>query len=314
MSGQAGVATLLLAIVVAAVRRGTPIAFAAIGESLAERSGIINLGVEGMMLVGAMTAIAVSVETGSILVALAAAGLTASILAALHAGLVIWLDANQLISGFAVTVLGTGISGFYGRPFVGVQNPPIEAWQVPILGRIPVLGELFFHHEPLVYVSILLAFAAWLFLHRTRPGLAVRAVGEDPEAAYANGVNVPWVRFGAVLAGGFLAGIGGADLSIAYTNVWAEGMTAGQGWIAVGLVIVAGWSPIRSLLAAWFFGAVTVLQPNLQAAGVDISPYVVAMLPYLLAVVALTVATISYKRRGFGLPAALARNFRRDSV
>lgn len=296
----------LVAVLAAAVRRGTPMAFAAVGEAISERAGVLNLGVEGMMLVGAMVAVAVRISTGSALLALLAAGTAASVLAAFHAGLVIWLRANQLVSGFAITVLGTGLSGFLGRPLVGVQVDGIDRMSIPVLRDLPVLGPILFQQDPLVYFSIILAAAAWLFLHRTRPGLEIRAVGEDPQSAYAHGVRTAWVRFGAVVGGGFWSGIGGAHLSIAYTDVWAEKMTAGQGWIAVGLVIVARWSPAWSLVAAWLFGAVTVLHPHLQAAGVDISQYAVAALPYLLAVVALTLATLVYRRKGWGVPGALA--------
>lgn len=196
---------IITAIAAAAIRRGTPMAFAAIGEALAERSGVLNLGVEGMMLVGAMTAVAVKVATGSALLAVVAAGLAAMALASIHAALVIWLSANQFVSGFALTVLGTGLSGFFGRSLVGVKVDGIGSWDVPLLSRIPVLGEILFRHDPLVYASVAVAVAFWLFLYRTRPGIAVQAVGEDPEAAYAHGVSVGRVRFGAVVAGGFLS-------------------------------------------------------------------------------------------------------------
>lgn len=312
MSDPLPLGGLLTAILAGAVRRGTPMAFAAIGEAIAERSGVINLGVEGMMLVGAMASVGVTVRTGSAVLGVLAAGLMATALAALHAALVVRFNANQIISGFALTVLGTGLSGFFGRSFVGVRISGIGVWEVPGLSRLPILGEVLFSHDPLVYSSVVVAVLAWLFLYRTSAGLSVRAVGEDPRAAHAHGVPVARVRFLAVLSGGFLAGIGGAHLSLAYTGVWAEKMTAGQGWIAVGLVIVAGWSPLRGLLAAWLFGAVCVLHPHLQAAGVEVSSYLVATLPYLLAVGALTVATLAYRRRGFGLPAALAKQFEID--
>jgi simple sugar transport system permease protein len=176
------------------------------------------------------------------------------------------------------------------------------------------VGEVLFQHDPLVYGSFVAAAIMAFAMQRTRFGLWVRAVGEDPKAAYAQGVPVTAVRWWCVIIGGVLAGVGGAHLAIAYTHVWAEKMTAGQGWIAIGLVIVAGWSPARALFAAWLFGAAAVLHPHLQAVGIEVSPYLVAMLPYLLSIVALTLATAAHRRRGYGLPAALAKEFRSEEV
>jgi len=312
VSEEVALETLITAILAGAVRRGTPIAYAAMGEAISERSGIINLGVEGMMLVGAMVSVAVQVATGNAVLAVLAAGFAAMALASIHAILVVWLGANQIVSGFALTVLGTGLSGFFGRQYVGVQVSGINTYDIPVLSEIPVLGPALFQQDPLMYLSVLVSLGLWFMLYRTSFGLNLRAVGEDPNAAYARGVPVHLSRFIAVLIGGFLVGVGGAHLAISYTHIWAEKMTAGQGWIAVGLVIVAGWSPIRALLIAWFFGMLTVLHPHLQASGVDISPYLVAMLPYLVAILSLILATILYRRRGFGLPAALAKQFRLD--
>lgn len=301
--------TFISVVLAAAVRSGTPIAFAAIGETLTERSGIINLGIEGMMLCGALTGVAVQVETGNVVLALFCAGLAAAMLAAVHAVICIGLSGNQIVSGIALTILGTGVAGFLGRRYVGVQVTGIDVFRIPYLSEIPFVGRVLFRHDPLVYLSILFAVAMWFLLWRTRFGLQVRAVGEDPHASYAQGVPVRWVRVVAVLIGGFLAGIGGAHLSLAYTHVWAERMTAGQGWIAVGLVIVAGWHPIRALLVAYAFGALAALHPHLQAAGISVSPYLIATLPYVFAIVALTLATRTYAKSGHGLPAALAKEF-----
>lgn len=299
--------SLMVAIFAGAVLRGTPLAFAAIGEAIAQRSGVINLGVEGMMLVGAVTAFVVQVKTGQPIVALMAAGTAAAALAAVHALLVLVFDANQIVSGFALTILGTGISGFVGRPYIGIDIQAIDPLAIPVLGNIPVVGDIFFRHDALVYASLFVAAAAWVLLYRSRFGLDVRAVGEDPEAAYAQGVSVRRTRMIAILVGGFLAGLGGAHLSIAYTGVWSEQMTAGQGWIAIGLVIVARWRPMLTLVIAWLFGALLVLHPNLQASGVRVSPYLIAMLPYVMTTVALTAITLLYRRSGHGMPAALAK-------
>jgi len=301
--------TFLTAICVAAIQSGTPIAFAAIGETICERAGIINLGLEGVMLVGALVGVVVQVKGGNWVLAVIVAGLAAMLLSAIHALFVIGLNSNQIVSGIALSVLGTGLTSFLGRPYVGVQIAGIAPLGVPYLQDIPFFGPVLFQHDPLIYISMVVALAVWFLVFRTRFGLYVRAVGEDPQAAYAQAVPVQRTRVIAVLCGGFLAGVGGAYLSLAYTQLWAERMTNGQGIIAVGLVIVAGWRPIGALLASYLFGALTVLHPNLQASGITVSPYLVKMLPYILTIVALTVATFRYEKRGRGLPAALMKQF-----
>ena len=312
MSDQIAWGAVLLAVFAGAIRSGTPIAFAAIGETLAERSGVINLGVEGMMLMGAMVGVVVQVKIGIPALSLLAAGLVAAILAAVHAFITVYLNGNQLVSGIGLSIVGTGLSGFLGRPYVGVRFTGIDVWSIPFLKDLPVLGKVLFRHDALVYLTILAAAGVWFLLFRTRFGLQVRAVGEEPYAAYAQGVPVRQSRAIAIILGGFLAGIGGAHLSLAYTQLWAERMTAGQGLIAVGLVIVAGWHPVRVLLATYLFGVLIVLHPNLQASGITISPYILATLPYVFAVLALTLATFIYIRKGQGLPAALAKEFNVD--
>ncbi|MCY3743394.1 MAG: ABC transporter permease [Candidatus Poribacteria bacterium] len=307
MNDQIAWGGLLLAVLAGAIRSGTPIAFAAIGETLSERSGVMNLGVEGMMLMGAMVGVVVQVKTGIPALALLAAGLAASTLAAVHAFITIYLNGNQLVSGIGLSIVGTGLSGFLGRPYVGVRFSGIDNWGIPFLKDLPVLGKVLFQHDILVYLTVFVAAAVWFLLYKTRFGLQVRAVGEEPNAAYAQGVPVQRSRTLAVILGGFLAGIGGAHLSLAYTQLWAERMTAGQGLIAIGLVIVAGWHPLRVLLTTYLFGMLIVLHLNLQASGITISPYILAALPYIFAVLALTFVTFIDKRRG--MPAALAKEF-----
>ena len=309
MNDQIAWGAVLLAVFAGAIRSGTPIAFAAIGETLAERSGVINLGVEGMMLMGALVGVVVQVKTGIPALSLLAAGLAAAILAAVHAFITIYLNGNQLVSGIGLSIVGTGLSGFLGRPYVGVRFTGIDVWSIPFLKDLPVLGKVLFRHDILVYLTIFVTFLIWYLFFKTRFGLQVRAVGEDPNAAYAQGVPVREVRTLAIIIGGFLAGIGGAHLSLAYTQLWAERMTAGQGLIAVGLVIVGGWHPVRVLLATYLFGVLIVLHPNLQASGITISPYLLAILPYISAVLAFTLATFIYIKKGQGLPAALAKEF-----
>ena len=307
MNDQIAWGGLLLAVLAGAIRSGTPIAFAAIGETLSERSGVMNLGVEGMMLMGAMVGVVVQVETGIPALALLVAGLAASTLAAIHAFITVYLNGNQLVSGIGLSIVGTGLSGFLGRPYVGVRFSGIDVWGIPFLKDLPFLGKVLFQHDILVYMTAFVAAAVWFLLYKTRLGLHIRAVGEEPHAAYAQGVPVRRSRTLAIVLGGFLSGIGGAHLSLAYTQLWAERMTAGQGLIAVGLVIVAGWHPVRVLLTTYLFGILIVLHLNLQASGITISPYILAALPYLFAVLALTFATFIDKRQG--MPAALAKEF-----
>ena len=307
MNDQIAWGGLLLAVLAGAIRSGTPIAFAAIGETLSERSGVMNLGVEGMMLMGAMVGVVVQVETGIPALALLIAGLAASTLAAVHAFITVYLNGNQLVSGIGISIVGTGLSGFLGRPYVGVRFSGIDVWGIPFLKDLPVLGKVLFQHDILVYLTAFVAAAVWFLLYKTRLGLHIRAVGEEPHAAYAQGVPVRGSRTLAIVLGGFLAGIGGAHLSLAYAQLWAERMTAGQGLIAVGLVIVAGWHPVRVLLVTYLFGVLIVLHFNLQASGITISPYILAAFPYLFAVLALTFATFIDK--GQGMPAALAKEF-----
>jgi simple sugar transport system permease protein len=300
----------LFSLLAGAIRCGTPIAFAALGETLSEKAGILNLGIEGLMLVGAMVAVAVQVETGNLWLAVIAAGLASAALASIHAYVAVGLGGNQVVSGIALSLLGTGLSGFFGRPYVGVRFDGIGTWSPSLISDLPVVGRLFASQDPLVYVCLVAAVGISLLLSRSRYGLYVRAAGEDPQSAFAQGVPVHRVRVIAVLVGGFFAGLGGAHLSLAYTHLWAERMTAGQGWIAAGLVIVARWRPAAVLAAAYLFGGLTVLHPRLQAAGVSFSPYLVSMFPYLGAILALVLATVASRGRGPILPAALARSFR----
>ena len=258
---------------------------------------------------GAMVGVVVQVKTQNPVLSVLAAGLAAAVLATVHAFITVYLNGNQLVSGIGLSIVGTGLSGFLGRPYIGVRFSGIDVWAIPFLKDLPIFGKMFFQQDPLVYLTILAAAGVWFLLFRTRLGLHIRAVGEDPYSAYAQGVSVRHSRMLAIILGGFLAGIGGAHLSLAYTQLWAERMTAGQGLIAVGLVIVAGWHPVRVLLATYLFGVLIVLHPNLQASGITVSPYILAALPYLFAVLALTLATFVYIRKGQGLPAALAKEF-----
>ena len=308
---------LIVSLLAAGVRSGTPILFATIGEIFAERSGVLNLGVEGMMLMGAMTGYGVSAATGNPWLGLVAALGVGAVLALLHAFVTVTLRADQVVSGLALTFLGTGMSAVLGAPLVEVRNVPrLPAFNIPLLADIPVLGPIFFQHNVIVYLGFLLVPVAWFYIYRTRPGLELRAVGEYPAAADVLGVNVVRQRYFYVMLGGMLAGIGGAALSLAITPLWIEGMTAGQGWIAVGLVIFAGWDPLRGAMGAYLFGAIRRLPLDLQNVGFFLANptfgYFMNMLPYLFTIVVLVIGSREALRRRVGAPAALGVPYVRE--
>jgi simple sugar transport system permease protein len=267
---------------------------------------VINLGVEGMMLVGAATGFLAMNASGSAAQgALAAIGVGA-VLATVHAFFAVTVRANQVLSGLALTIAGTGLAAIIGRSVVGV--PPESTFQeksVPVLSSIPKLGEIFFEHQPLVYVGYVAAPAVWFLLTRTRLGLHLRSVGENPAAADAMGVPVNAYRYGAVVFGGAMAGLAGATLSLAESPGWSEGITAGRGWIAVALVIFALWGPLRLLAAAFLFGTLDVLAFRAQIIGVDIPATILGMIPYVGTIIVLIVVTVLGLRRRLGAPDAL---------
>jgi simple sugar transport system permease protein len=295
----------------AAVASGAPLIFAGIGEVLAERSGVLNLGVEGMMLVGAVAAFAAVAATRDPWIGAASAMAAGAALAAGHAFLTVTLGSEQVTTGLALALFGTGLSAFVGKPFIGIPNPsPLHALPIPLVSQAPVIGRVFFQQDALVYASYALAIAAWWWLTRTRPGLHLRACGESPEAADAMGVNVTAMRYGAVIAGGALAGLAGGYLSLAYTPAWTENMTGGLGWIAIALVIFATWNPLRLLAGAYLFGAVDALGFRVQILGVETSSILLRMLPYVFTLGVLLI--ISLVRRQAYVPAALGRTYFRE--
>lgn len=305
--------SMLIAILASAIVAGTPILFAALGEVLAERAGVLNLGLEGMMLVGAVTGFMATVATSNPWLGVLAAAISASVLAFIHAFLSITLRANQVVSGLALTLFGTGFSGYIGKSLVGVPAPAtFKPVLIPGLGNIPVIGNIFFQHDYLVYVTFLLVPAMWIFLYKTRLGLNLRAIGENPAASDALGVNVFMLRYIYVVVGGMLAGIGGAYLSLAYAPSWLENMTAGRGWIAVALVIFASWNPARALLGAYIFGGVDALGYRLQAIGMTVSPFFLKMLPYILTIIVLIITTRQTLKKHLGAPEALGLAYDRE--
>ncbi len=297
----------------AAIPAGTPLLFGTLGEIYAERSGILNLGVEGMMLVGAVMGFSTAFYTGNPWAGIATAALMGGLLSLIHAFISINLRGNQVVSGLALTMFGTGLSGLIGRRFIGVPLPAsakLVGVKIPFLSDLPVLGPLLFRFDPLVYVAILLVPLMWFILYKTSLGINIRSVGEDPATADALGVNVFATRYLCTFIGGVLAGIGGAYLSIVYTPSWIEGMTAGAGWIVIALTIFSLWSPLRAILGAYLFGGVKVLQYRLQPLG--ISPNLLNTLPFILTILVLMFASGEVIRRRIGAPSALGLAYSRE--
>jgi len=282
---------LLIPLLAATVQAGTPVLYATLGEMVTERSGTLNLGVEGMMLVGAFAAFLASTATGSPWVGFVAGGLGGLGLAAVHGLVTIVFTGNQVVSGLALTILGSGLAAYLGTPYVGANTPGFGHLPLPLLADIPVLGPVFFRHDALVYVSYVLPVLIWLLFARTRLGLALDAAGENPAAAKAAGLSVPGLRWLGVLAGGFLVGLGGAYLSLSYTHLWTNGLAAGRGWIAVALVIFAFWRPGRAVLGAYLFGGVMAFQLRLQASGTVLPSSLLLMLPYVLTILVLLLSS-----------------------
>ncbi|MTI09920.1 ABC transporter permease [Curvivirga aplysinae] len=303
---------LFVAIMVNVAAASTPLVFAAMGELVVEKSGVLNLGVEGMMLMGAIAGFAAGYASGSMLIGIIVAGIAGGLLALLFGFLTQHLLANQVATGLALTIFGIGISAMVGHSFVGISLDPI-AKGIPFLEDIPVIGKLFFGHDILVYASFVMTALVFYFLYKTRAGLILRAVGTNHDAAHSIGYSVIKIRYMAIVFGGAMAGIGGAYLSMAVNPMWVEEMTAGRGWIALALVVFATWRPGRVLVGAYLFGGISILQLNLQAMGVTIAPQLLAMLPYLV-----TIAVLVIISRDSGLmkkhaPACLGKIFHASS-
>jgi general nucleoside transport system permease protein len=300
-------------LIVLTLAAGTPLVYAALGELITEKSGVLNLGVEGMMVVGAVTSFIVAATTQSPWVGVAAGVAAGAALSLVFGVLTLSLMANQVASGLALSLFGLGLSAFVGLNYVSVVIAPMTPFAVPVLGDLPVIGKLLFGHNPLVYLSLVLFVAIQAFLYRTRAGLIVRAVGESPQSAHAIGLPVARIRYCAVMFGGACAGLGGAYMAVAYTPMWVEGMTAGRGWIALALVVFASWKPGRVLAGAYLFGGVTLAQFQAQGIGVDIPSQYLSMLPYLATIVVLAIISRDATAIRRNAPASLGRPFHPDS-
>lgn len=299
----------LAAVLVTIVGAATPLLFAATGELVVEKSGVLNLGVEGMMLLGAVGAFAVALTTGSATLGILAGAAAGAALALVFALLTLTLMANQVASGLALTIFGVGVSALIGRSFVGVPLERLPQLDLPGLSDLPLIGPLLFGHDALVYLSIAAIPATIWFLERSRAGLVLRSIGENHSAAHALGHPVIKARYLAVMFGGAMAGLGGAYLSLAYTPMWAENMTAGRGWIALALVVFSTWRPGRLLLGAYLFGGITVAQLHIQGFGIDIPSQFLSMLPYLATIAVLVAISADSARARLNAPGSLGRIF-----
>lgn len=293
----------------ATLSAGTVLAIAGLGLLINERSGVVNLGAEGLMLVAAVAGFATAVHTGSDVLAFGAGALAGALLALMFGVLVIWLNTNQYATGLALSLFGSGLSAFVGLRYTQEKLSERPHFEIPLLADLPWVGPALFKHHPMVYLTLLLAVGLVWFLYRSRAGLVLRAVGESPESAHALGYPVRRIRLAAVVAGGALCGVAGAYLSVIYTPLWVEGMTAGKGWIALALTTFATWRPMRVLLGAYLFGGVTMLQFQLQGAGVQVASQWLTMLPYLSTIVVLVLISRNPTWIRVNMPASLGKPF-----
>ena len=289
-----------------AVAGGTSILYPIVGETFTQRSGVINLGTEGSMLAGALTAYIVGIESGSVWLGALAGALAGAALPLVHAFMVLTRGANQIATGLVVTFLGIGLTALFGQDYVGQGVNAFASVPIPGLSDLPFFGPVLFDHDPLTYLAILSGPIAWLVLYRTRFGLMVRAAGERPEVLLAYGMSATQIRYIATLLGGALAGVGGAQLATAFTLNWSENMTVGRGFVAVSLVIFAAWNPMKAIVGAYLFSGAIALQLYLQANGTDFSQYLLQAAPYIAVIVIL--AALS-RRRLHDSPESLSKVF-----
>ncbi len=298
-----------VAMIVLLVGAATPILLAALGELVVEKSGVLNLGVEGMMIIGAVTGFIVATETASPYAGMLGSMVGGALVAMIFGFLTQFLRSNQVATGLALTLFGLGLAALLGGDYNGIKPPPTPRLNIEGLSDLPIVGELLFSYDPVIYFSIFLVAAVWYFLNRTRGGLILRACGENHDAAHSLGYNVVMIRFGAIMFGGACAGLGGAYVSLIRVPQWTEGMTAGIGWIALAIVVFASWKPWRAILGAYLFGGITILQLSLQALGISISAAYLSMTPYIVTIVVLVIMSADRKRASLNAPACLGRSF-----
>jgi general nucleoside transport system permease protein len=297
------------AILLTIATAATPLLIAALGELVVERSGVLNLGVEGMMVMGAVSGFAAAQLTGSPWIGMIAAIIVGALFSLLFGLLALTLVTNQVATGLALTLLGLGLSGLIGESFVGQAGIKLPSLHIPGLSEVPLIGRLLFGGDPIFYLSILLTAGVIWFLFKTRAGLTLRSVGDSHTSAHALGIKVITIRYLAVMFGGACAGLAGAHLSLVYTPQWVENMTAGRGWIALALVVFASWRPLRLVAGAYLFGAVGILQLHAQAMGFGIPSQLLSALPYLATVIVLVLISGNRRLTMMNTPASLGRPF-----
>ncbi|WP_109314703.1 ABC transporter permease [Pseudovibrio ascidiaceicola] len=301
--------SMIEAVLLTIITASTPLLLAAIGELVVERSGVLNLGVEGMMIVGAVMGFAATQATGSPYIGIVAAMISGVAMSLLFGFLTLNLMANQVATGLALTILGLGLSGMIGEAFIGQPGISLKPIAIPVLSSIPFVGPLLFNQDILVYASYGLVIAVYFVLFRSRTGLIIRAVGDNHGSAHSLGYSVIQVRYLAVMFGGACSGLAGAYLSLIYTPQWVEGMTAGRGWIALALVVFASWRPARVLIGAYLFGAVSILQFHAQAAGIGLPTQLMSALPYLATIIVLIMISRNKTLAKVNTPACLGKPF-----
>ncbi len=299
----------LVGIILATLGAGTPLVFAALGELITEKSGVLNLGVEGMMLVGAVCGFAVAADTGSLWLGVVTAMTAGAFMALLFGVLTLTFQANQVAAGLALTIFGVGLSAYIGLEYTSVALTGMQSVHIPLLSSIPLLGPTIFSLDPLMYLSFALLAAITYFLYRTKAGLLLRAIGESPRSAHSIGYPVIRIRYLAVLFGGGMAGLGGAYLALVYTPLWVEGMTAGRGWISLALVVFATWRPARVIFGAYLFGGVTILQFHVQGLGIDLPAQLLSSLPYIATIVVLVMISRDINTIRLNAPASIGKTF-----
>nr|WP_321238037.1 ABC transporter permease [uncultured Tolumonas sp.] len=300
---------LLLQILTAAIKTGTPLLLVALGEMVCEKSGVLNLGQEGMMLMGAVCGFIAAFSTGSLFLGILAAMLAGMLMSMLFAVISMHLRANQVATGLALTIFGTGLSAFIGAAYVGKTVKGFQGFHIPLLSDIPFVGQLLFSHDVMIYVSWLLVLVVGWFCVKTRGGLILRAVGENPHNANAIGLPVLTVRYLAILFGGAMAGLAGSYMSLAYTPMWMENMTGGRGWIALALVVFASWKTKNLVLGAYLFGIASIMHLVLQGLGMKISPSLLAMLPYLATLIVMIFIGSNRMKEKLSAPMSLGQTF-----
>jgi len=301
---------ILITLLTAAVRSGTVIIFPTIGEIFTERSGVMNLGIEGMMLIGAFFGFLVTFYTNNPYLGFIIGTIAGGLSSLIHAYICITLQGNQVVSGLAMSIFGAGITNFYGNRLANNQlKTTLKIIPIPGLSDIPIIGKVFFSQDIIIYLSYFFVFIMWFILFKTKAGVHVRAVGENAQAANAMGINIYKTRYFWTFFGGLLAGAGGAYLTTGYAPFWLDGITAGRGWIAVALVIFSMWNPSIAIIGAYLFGSLDALQFQLQATGTTIPSSLLAMFPYLLTLIIIIIATVILRVRHIGVPKELGKPF-----